>query len=46
PAKKEIDWDRIASFMPFGGARVEDDIHITASGHENLTRDQFAIRAS
>ncbi|NNF66727.1 MAG: Xaa-Pro dipeptidase, partial [Gammaproteobacteria bacterium] len=42
PAKKEIDWDRIASFMPFGGARVEDDIHITASGHENLTRDQFA----
>ncbi|MDH3647170.1 MAG: Xaa-Pro dipeptidase [Gammaproteobacteria bacterium] len=41
-AGKQVAWDRVADFRPFGGARVEDDIHITATGHENLTRAQFA----
>lgn len=37
-----VNWDRIRSFMPFGGIRIEDNIRVTADGHENLTREAFA----
>ena len=37
----EIDWDRVEAFKPYGGVRIEDDVHVTAAGPENLTRDQF-----
>ncbi len=36
-----IHWPRVASFAKFGGIRIEDDLAVTASGCENLTRDAF-----
>ncbi len=36
-----INWPRVAALKPFGGIRVEDDVAITATGCENLTRDGF-----
>ncbi len=38
PAGKLIDWARTDSCRPYGGIRIEDDVLVTASGHENLTR--------
>jgi Xaa-Pro dipeptidase len=40
-----IDWARIDHFRPFGGIRIEDNLAITASGCENLTRDAFAAES-
>jgi len=39
---KYINWARVDAFRKFGGIRVEDDLVVTANGHENLTRDAFA----
>jgi Xaa-Pro dipeptidase len=39
---KAIDWKRVDRFRPFGGIRIEDDVRVTASGVENLTRHAFA----
>jgi len=39
---KHINWRRVESLRPFGGIRIEDDLAVTASGCENLTRDAFA----
>jgi Xaa-Pro dipeptidase len=36
-----INWTRIDSLRKFGGIRIEDDLAVTAAGHENLTRDAF-----
>jgi Xaa-Pro dipeptidase len=36
-----INWPRVAELSKFGGIRIEDDLAITASGCENLTRDAF-----
>lgn len=33
-----IDWDLVDALLPCGGARVEDDVLVTAGGRENLTR--------
>jgi Xaa-Pro dipeptidase len=41
-----INWRRIDELRPYGGIRVEDDVAVTSSGHENLTRDAFARLAS
>lgn len=41
-AGKQVSWSRVEDFLPFGGVRIEDDIHITPNGHENLTRTEFA----
>ena len=38
----KINWARVDQFRPFGGIRIEDNLAITASGCENLTRDAFA----
>ena len=39
---KYVDWDRVDSFRKYGGVRIEDDIAVTESGYENLTREAFA----
>ena len=37
-----INWTRVEALKPYGGIRIEDDVAITATGCENLTRDAFA----
>jgi Xaa-Pro dipeptidase len=37
----KINWARVTQLKPYGGIRIEDDLAITASGCENLTRDAF-----
>jgi len=41
-----INWTRVNALKPFGGIRVEDDVAITATGCENLTRDAFRAIAT
>jgi Xaa-Pro dipeptidase len=36
-----LDWKRIEELAPFGGIRIEDDVRVTTTGPENLTRDAF-----
>lgn len=36
-----INWCRVDSLRKFGGIRIEDDLAVTATGCENLTRDAF-----
>ena len=36
-----INWSRVDSLRKFGGIRIEDDLAVTATGHEDLTRDAF-----
>jgi Xaa-Pro dipeptidase len=33
-----FDWKLVDALVPCGGIRVEDDVLVTASGHEDLTR--------
>jgi Xaa-Pro dipeptidase len=40
-----INWRRVESLRKFGGVRVEDDLAVTATGHENLTRNAFRAEA-
>ena len=44
PVARDIDWERIELFKPYGGIRIEDDVVCTAGEPENLTRDAFALR--
>jgi Xaa-Pro dipeptidase len=39
---KYVDWTKVDSFRKYGGIRIEDDIIITETGNENLTRLAFA----
>lgn len=41
PAGRRINWPCVEGFMKFGGIRIEDDLAVTATGCENLTRDAF-----
>jgi Xaa-Pro dipeptidase len=41
PAEAMVNWSRVAQLRPFGGIRIEDDLAVTADGHENLTRPAF-----
>ncbi|MCU1347980.1 MAG: Xaa-Pro dipeptidase [Acidobacteria bacterium] len=43
---KYVNWDKVDAFRKFGGIRIEDDVVVTDSGHENLTRDAFAAIGS
>jgi len=37
-----FNWQKIETFMPYGGIRIEDDIIVEQDGVVNLTRDAFA----
>ena len=37
-----IDWARVDAFRPYGGIRIEDEVHCTEGEAENLTRPAFA----
>jgi Xaa-Pro dipeptidase len=39
--RAKINWTRIDSLRKFGGIRIEDNLAVTATGAENLTRDAF-----
>ncbi|OMH38371.1 Xaa-Pro dipeptidase [Motiliproteus sp. MSK22-1] len=41
-AASAVNWSMVDSLRPFGGIRIEDNIHLTASGCENLTRNSLA----
>ncbi len=41
-----INWSRVGQLSKFGGIRVEDDLVVTRTGCENLTRDAFAAHPS
>ncbi len=41
-----INWPRVEGFLKFGGIRIEDDLAVTASRCENLTRDAFEAHRS
>jgi Xaa-Pro dipeptidase len=38
---RHINWPRVESLAHFGGIRIEDDLAVTSTGCENLTRDAF-----
>lgn len=42
PGARHVNWSRVKELTPFGGIRIEDNLHITATGNENLTREAFA----
>ncbi len=37
-----VNWDRVATFKPYGGIRIEDDVVCTEGEPINLTREGFA----
>ena len=37
-----VNWDKVDAFRRYGGIRIEDNILITETGNENLTRAAFA----
>ena len=45
PHAQQVDWSLIETLRPCGGIRIEDDVLVTATGHENLTRAAFAAAA-
>jgi len=40
-----LDWSLVDSLTPFGGIRIEDNIHVGASGPENMTRPHLSDAA-
>jgi Xaa-Pro dipeptidase len=42
PLARHVDWQRVEALRPCGGIRIEDNLAVTAHGHENLTRQAFA----
>ncbi len=45
PAESHVNWDSVDWLRPFGGIRIEDNVRVTASGTENMTRDAFSTIA-
>jgi Xaa-Pro dipeptidase len=37
-----INWDKVDELAPYGGIRIEDNVHVTETGCDNLTRRAFA----
>ena len=42
PEGKAVDWRAVEALAPWGGVRIEDEVHCTDGEPENLTRDAFA----
>lgn len=42
PFADHVDWAVLDTLTRCGGIRIEDNVHVTADGHENLTRTAFA----
>lgn len=42
---RNVNWDRVDAFRPYGGVRIEDNVAVTIDGHENLTRKAFSTAA-
>jgi Xaa-Pro dipeptidase len=40
---RHINWSRVESLAHFGGIRIEDDLAVTPTGCDNLTRDAFRL---
>jgi Xaa-Pro dipeptidase len=38
PAARHVDWSLVEALVPCGGIRVEDDVLVTATGAQNLSR--------
>lgn len=45
PDAAQVNWSLIESLLPFGGIRIEDDVHVTNGAPENLSRDAFVALA-
>jgi Xaa-Pro dipeptidase len=42
PHAGAVNWTLVQTLRACGGIRIEDNVLVTASGHENLTRTAFA----
>ena len=42
PNAKYVNWEKVDAFRKFGGIRIEDDVLVTETGHDNMTRRAFA----
>ena len=42
PPSKSVNWSKVEALLPYGGVRIEDEVHCTDAAPENLTRDAFA----
>ncbi|WP_116812484.1 Xaa-Pro dipeptidase [Steroidobacter cummioxidans] len=42
PLGKQINWQQVERFKPYGGVRIEDNVAATTGEPENLTRPAFA----
>jgi Xaa-Pro dipeptidase len=42
PEAKVVNWAKVEQLMPYGGVRIEDEVHCTEDEPENISRDAFA----
>lgn len=42
PEAKAVNWQKVEQLLPYGGVRIEDEVHCTADEPENMSRDAFA----
>jgi Xaa-Pro dipeptidase len=42
PESKAVNWPKVEQLLPYGGVRIEDEVHCTDDAPENLSRNAFA----